>query len=357
MSDSFLTMSISARRLLAIPLRAASFAELGFAPCDAEVRGRLERVLETFIHGFNLCLAIGDPGELAAALRDRFDAHHVGFAFEGAGMYYALLDLLMPWRPSRLRAFLDGPGGDHDVIAAVGAGFAIARLPWGRRLWPWYSGRLDPLIAWCVPEGYGFHEGMVHADRYVAGRAEPPAVLPGSARQLFDSGLGRSLWWSQCASPQRIRQAIDGFPARRRPQMWCGIGVAASYAGGAGDEALGELRELAGPYQADLLSGVPFATRMRQKGGNPSPVTDRACELLLSRTPDDASDWIVATLQRVLADESSEREVRLRDNYRLVRQRLVEDLRGSAPLLSESSANLQDGSAAPAACWRRKEPS
>ena len=325
-------MPISAlrRRLLAIPLRAASFDELGFAPCDAAVRGRLEQVLETFIHGYNLCLSIGDPGELAAALRARFDAHHVGFAFEGAGMYYALLDLLTPWRPSRLRAFLDGPGGDHDIIVAVGAGFAIARLPWGRRLWPWYSSRLDPLIAWCVPEGYGFHEGMVHADRYLAGHAEPPAVLPDFARQLFDSGLGRSLWWSQGASPSRIHQAINGFPARRRPEMWSGIGVAASYAGGAGDEALGALRELAGPYQADLLSGVPFAARMRQKGGNPSPVTDRACEILLSCSPGDASDWFAATLQQVLADESCEREVRLRDSYFLVRRRLVEDITARA---------------------------
>jgi uncharacterized protein DUF1702 len=324
-------MPVSALRrwLLAIPPRAASFVELGFAPCDADVRGRLEQVLETFIQGFNLCLSIGDPGELAATLRHRFDAHHVGFAFEGAGMYFALLDLLTPWRPSRLHAFLDGPGRDHDTIVAVGAGFAVARLPWGRRLWPRYSRRLDPLVAWCVPDGYGFHEGMRDPDRYVSGQAEPPAVWPGFARQLFDAGLGRSLWWSQGASPRRIRQAIDAFPAARRAEMWCGVGVAASYAGGAGDEALRALRELAGSYRADLLSGVPFAARMRKKGGNPSPVTDRACELLLSCGPDDASDWIVATLERILADESAGREVRLRDNYLLVRRRLVADLRRS----------------------------
>ena len=84
-------MTMSAwRRLLTIPQRAVSFAELGFAPCDAAVRGRLERVLSTFVHGYNLSLSIDDPEELAAALRRELDAHHVGFAFEGAGMAYAL---------------------------------------------------------------------------------------------------------------------------------------------------------------------------------------------------------------------------------------------------------------------------
>ena len=294
------------------------------------MRGRLEKVLETFIHGYNLSLSIDDPGLLAATLRRQLDAHHVGFAFEGVGMSYALRDLLAPWRPSRLRAFLDGPGRDHDYIAAVGAGFAVARLPWGRWLWPSYSRRLDPLVAWCLPDGYGFHQGVFHFRRYVDGRAAPPAALSTFARQLFDSGLGRSLWWSQGATPARIAQAIDAFPAARRPEMWCGIGVAAAYAGGVEDATLRELRDLAGPCRADFLSGVPFASRMRQKGGNPSPATDRACELLLGRSADEASDWIVETVARVVADDSVAPEVRLRDSYLLVRRRLVEELRSSA---------------------------
>ena len=323
-----MSLSTPWRRLLAIPPRAASFAELGFAPCDPAVRGRLERVLETFIYGYNLSLSIDDPELLAATLNSQLDAHHVGFAFEGVGMYHAVCDLLAPWRPSRLRAFLEGTGRDHDIIAAVGAGFALAWLPWGRWLWPSYSRRLDPLIAWCLPDGYGFAQGMSKSQRFIAGRAPPPAVLPPFARQLFDSGLGRSLWWSQAAEPRRIARAIDAFDAPRRPEMWYGIGVAAAYAGGASDAdgTLRELRDLAGPYRADFLSGVPFATRMRQKGRNPSPVTDRASALLLGRSADEASDWIVATLERVLADESVPREIRLRDSYLLARRRLVEEL-------------------------------
>jgi hypothetical protein len=320
------------RRLLTLPPSSASLDRLGFTTGNAEdtaVRGRLDKVLEAFVHGYNQCLAIDDPEELSATLRRELDAHHVGFAFEGAGMGYALLDLLAPWRlnrPGRLRAFLDGPGRDHDYIAAVGAGLAVARLPWGRRLWASYSRHLDPMIAWCLPDGWGFHEGLFHPSRYVDGHAEPPASLSAFARQLFDSGLGRSLWWSQGAEPRRIAQAIAGFAPGRRPEMWCGIGVAAAYAGGVQDAALLDLDGLAGPFRNDFLSGIPFATRMRQKGRNPSPVTDRACELLLRCTADEASDWIVETVERVVADETVPREIRLRDSYLLVRRRLVDEL-------------------------------
>src|ERR1043165_5084761 len=120
-----MTVSPLGRRLLTLPPSAVSFAGLGFAPTDAVVRSHLEKVLTTFVHGYNLSLAIPDQAELAAPLRQQLDDHFVGFAFEGAGMAYALRDLLAPWRPlvfgsSHLHDFFEGAGRDHDYIAAVG---------------------------------------------------------------------------------------------------------------------------------------------------------------------------------------------------------------------------------------------
>jgi hypothetical protein len=37
---------------------------------------------------------------------------------------------------------------------------------------------------------------------------------------------------------RRTARAIDGFPAPRQPEMWCGLGVGVAYAGDAGDEIL-----------------------------------------------------------------------------------------------------------------------
>jgi hypothetical protein len=66
---------------------------------------------------------------------------------------------------------------------------------------------------------------------------------------------------------------------------------------------------------------------MRDRGGNPSPATDRACRLLLGRGPEAASRWLAGAVREVVEDESIERHVRLRDAYLLVRRRLVEELR------------------------------
>ena len=43
-----------------------------------------------------------------------------------------------------------------------GAGFAVARLPFGARWMTRFQARLDPLTAWCVADGYGFQVEMTH---------------------------------------------------------------------------------------------------------------------------------------------------------------------------------------------------
>ncbi|HEX8136704.1 MAG TPA: DUF1702 family protein [Pyrinomonadaceae bacterium] len=302
----------------------ASFERRGFECDDAGVRSHLEEILRTFIAGYNLTLETPGFELLAERLEREFDRHHVGFAFEGAGMCAALLDLLAPRRTSRLRELTDGAGREHDYIATVGAGFAVARLPYGLRVWDRYAEKLDPMVAWCVLDGYGFHQGIFHRRPFVEERREPPARLPRYGKQLFDAGLGRSLWWSKGASPVLIRKSIERFPEPRRGEMWHGVGVACAYAGGVKEAALLELLELAGPYRADFLSGLPFAARMRQKGGNASPVTDLACRLLLNRTTDGAADLVARSLEEITATwTGTERELGTK-GYMLVRGRVTE---------------------------------
>ncbi len=301
---------------------AASFKRLGFDCPDASVRGHLEDILRVFVAGYNAALQLDDHEGVSRQLESTYDRHHVGFAFEGAGMGYALFDLLAPWSRSRLRAFTDGAGRRHDYIATVGAGFAVARVPWGIAVLPRYLQNLDAAVAWCVWDGYGFHQGIFHHERFLDPRGGPPAAVPAYARPLFDSGLARSLWWAAGASPARIARAIDRFPEARRAEMWCGIGVAAAYAGGVDEGILPELLERSGAYAVDFLSGLPFAARMRQKGENPSAWTERACRQLLDMTADEAADLIVRHVAEVSAAwEGREQDMR-EQGYARLRHRL-----------------------------------
>lgn len=323
------------RRLLGISPAEVSFARLGFEPCEPAVQERLERVMACFAEGFGVAAEHVAPARVAPALHQRFDDHHRGFAFEGAGMFYALGDLALPWGGGRLRRATEGACRPHDFIMTVGAGFAAARLPWGERALPGYLERLDPMIAWCAADGYGFHEGLFRRRSFVDLRRTPPASLPGYARQLFDSGLGRSLWWSEGASPARIAAAIDRFAEARRAEMWCGIGVACAYCCGVGEAAIHQLPGVAGRYRAHLLSGLPFAACMRQRGGNPSPETERVCRLWLGRGADEVAAWAFDEMARVAATLAPGK---LRaDCYDALRSALVRQLAAAEPASSRSN--------------------
>ncbi|MFZ0306241.1 MAG: DUF1702 family protein [Terracidiphilus sp.] len=309
-----------AERLLKIRPEEAGFKARGFDPCDSAVSRRLEQMLESFIGGYNLAVETRDMVELSRCLYAAFDSHHVGFAFEGVGLYLAMLDMLIPGKPYRLDSFIKGAGEHHDYIVAVGAGFAVARIPWGLRSMDGYLRTLDPLIAWCVPCGYGFHEGFFHHRRFIDAAQAPPATLSPLGRQLFDSGLGRSIWWVKGADASRIHAAIQRFPENRRAELWAGIGIAACYAGGVAAIELQSLQEFSGQYRADFLSGLPFAARLRQKAGNYSDTTELACRTLLDRSTDEVADMAEAAAEAVRGQVQGSG---ITEAYALLRRQLV----------------------------------
>src|SRR5262249_49949100 len=143
-----------------------------------------------------------------------------GFAYEGASMAMALLDLLQPWGRRRWRVFADGPGAPHVYVVHVGLGWAVARVPWrfdAIRAWG------DPFLHWLGLDGVGFHEGFFHGDRYRAG-ARYPRGIAGYGTRAFDQGLGRSLWFSEAGDVDRILSTIRSFGHHRHADLWSGVG-------------------------------------------------------------------------------------------------------------------------------------
>jgi hypothetical protein len=286
-------------RLLGLSPEETSFARRGLPGAGSPSRAHLESILRTFVEGYNLALRTADTGELAGRLDSSFSPAFVGFAYEGAGLYFALADLLLPRSESRLAAFIRANPG-HDYIAAVGAGFAVARAPLGLRRLESYQQALDPLSAWCLADGYGFHQGFFHWRRFVEAREAAPASLDAQNRLLFDAGVGRSTWWVFGADPAAIASAISRFDEDRRAEMWAGVGTALAYAGGGPPRAAQHLNELAGAYRPDLLSGIPLAAHMRERGGNPAEWTEEVCAELLGQTAAEASASVVADLSDYL---------------------------------------------------------
>lgn len=264
-----------ARAALGIAPQEISFSRRGFHWDSEDIRLRLEGVAACFVRGYHAALET-DPDEIGPLL-DREAPELRGFAFEGAGMGLALLDVLTGWRQGRLRRLLAGAGAVHAYIVLVGAGWVLGRMPLspGRLLT-----RLDePVLGWLALDGYGFHEGFFHA-RSAIRRCKVPRKLGGYARRGFDQGLGRSLWFVEGAGVRRIAAAVDAFPVERRPDLWSGVGLACGYAGGVSRAELQALRGSAGRCGPQLAQGTAFAAEARTLAGCVPDHTELACEVL-----------------------------------------------------------------------------
>jgi hypothetical protein len=268
-------MGSISKRLLGISPAETSFAKRRFR-CDAlELRDRLEEVGRCFVRGYGAALEEDRPLPLAEKLEE-VAAEFRGFAYEGAAMALAILDALTPWRRGRVEAFLRGPADAHVYIVLIGAGWALARLP----LSPAHMmARFDPVLRWLVLDGYGFHQGYFHWPRAIE-QQEVPRRLSGYALRTFDQGIGRSLWFVEGAGVERIAARLAAFPAHRRADIWSGVGLACTYAGGVGAGAIEDLRQAAGEHAPRLAQGAAFAAKSRTRAGNLVPHTELACRVL-----------------------------------------------------------------------------
>jgi enediyne biosynthesis protein E3 len=263
------------QRLLGIAAAEASFVRRGFAAATPARQQRLEQVGRCFVAGYNAAVRCADPAAIGAELGAV--SHELrGFAFEGAAMGFALLDLVAPWRSRRFAGFLAGLAGQHVYMAHVGAGWALART--SPHL-AWRLGPLDPLLHWLMFDGYGFHAGYFRP-RDAIDRQHQPGALHGYARNVFDQGLGRAMWFARGADVQAVADAAADFPEPRHADLWSGIGLAAAYAGGAEADDLRALAAASGRYRAHLAQGAAFAAKARERAGNPAPHTEFACRTL-----------------------------------------------------------------------------
>ncbi|HEY0601840.1 MAG TPA: DUF1702 family protein [Herpetosiphonaceae bacterium] len=253
----------------------------GFQADMARIWQGFEPVAQTLVDGFHAALEDSRSKVLVPRL-NAFPPELRGIAYEGAGMGLTLLDVLFPWK-SRLNAFLAGPGAHYTGLVYIGAGLVLPRT--GRRPEPFLK-RLDPVLGWLVVDGYGFYEGFFSGQRYIEDKSIPVQLSP-YARRVFDQGLGRAIWFSTGANPERIHATIEAFPIGRRADIWSGIGLACAYAAGVVDRPAIETRlTFAGAYRPQLAVGAAVAARFRLQSGNPAPHTELAIDVIWGRSSD-----------------------------------------------------------------------
>lgn len=307
-----------------------SFARRGFEVAEPRVQHHLEQVGRTFVEGYHMALAETAAQRLAVQLGE-VESQWRGFAFEGAAMGLALVDSLVPWKSNRFADFLAGPGAAHAYMVHVGFGWAAARVPWLRRNIVRHTEKFDPLLRWLILDGYGFHQAFFHAEEHIQ-RQAVPRQLSGYSRRAFDQGLGRCLWFVAGADSDRIAATIGAFAPQRRADLWSGIGLACTYAGGVDRSAIDALAAAEPQYQLDLAQGAAFAAKARQRAANMGAHTELACEVLCGMSADEAAAITDECLPELPCDDAQPAYEHWRRRIReeLARRKILE----AAPLTS-----------------------
>jgi hypothetical protein len=272
--------------LLGIAPAEASFERRGFPLAPTRGRWELESIAAAFIEGYRFAIQDVPLRQLGESL-DRFSAALRGFGYEGAGMALALLDGL-GFAGDRFARFVAGPAADHVYLAYVGAGWAIARLPWSRWRIDRAIAAMPPHLKWLVIDGFGFHEGYFHWRDAIRNRSLPRG-LRGYGVRSFDQGLGRSLWFYGSADPSRVAATIADFPVARRGDLWSGAGLACCYAGGCTVSEVQELATLSGEWRSHAAQGAVFAATARNQASTLTAHSATACTILTGLAPADAA--------------------------------------------------------------------
>jgi hypothetical protein len=276
--------------------RQVDFGIRRFRMSSGPQREILETASIAFVTGFNAAISTS-PAGLAASLSELPELQR-GHALEGAGMAVTVVDLLTLGRSRRLRGLLAGPGRGHPhlVLAGAGRGYASLRRRPSRLVRSMPPDRAThPALRWLAWDGYGFQRGFFDSDQAI-GQQRVPRRLTDEQRALYDQGIGRALWFHECADPDGVALRIAEFEPSRRPFLWSGAGLAATYTGGADVADLGRLASLAGPHRPDLACGSALACAARTHAGLVPAHTGAAAHALTGALEDEASGWVAAGL-------------------------------------------------------------
>jgi enediyne biosynthesis protein E2 len=320
------------RRVALTPkLRSVTFAHRGFPGAESSAAQHLELIPQSVICGFEWGIEQRTLWDVERRL-ETVSPDNRGFAYEGAAMAYAVRDAMAGGRGTRTKELLEGPGLPHIFLTYIGIGFAMARLP--RVLWRNIMPDLEgvpffPTMSWLAVDGYGFDRAYFHT-RHVVDEQRPYKPYPWAGRADYfpraaDQGLGRALWFIHGALPDRVAAAVAAFPRERRADLWSGVGLAATFAGGSDASGLARVRDAAGPYADEVALGSVFAATARLAAGHVPEHSTLGVEVLTGGSVQDAAMLAAST-----AVEYGEAGPGEDPTYEVWRARIRERFRASA---------------------------
>jgi hypothetical protein len=282
------------RRFLSLSPDQASFRTRKFVGTDPSKQLALETAGKTFVGGYNAALAADRPEDVLQHIHTVAPALR-GFAVEGAAMGCAVADAL-PFQKQSFAGHLRAFEGEFCYLTHVGAGWALARVPWRRAA---ILAPLDPVHHWLAYDGLGFHDTFFHHRRVLAGWRRRTTAY---AARAYDQGAGRALWFVGGGSAAIATDLICSFAEARQSDLWAGLGLAMAYAGPAGEAELSLALGKSGGQRIHFGQGVAFACEARARARQIPAHTDLAAKVVTGVSADELSALVREARKDLPAD-------------------------------------------------------
>ncbi|MBB5916364.1 hypothetical protein BJY24_005276 [Nocardia transvalensis] len=264
----------------------------GFQPPSPATKAELERVATHLATSIDFAVRSKNNDELIAHI-EGLPEQYRGFAFEGAATGLAAVDSITPFG-RRAHDLIAGPAAKHDLTMYVGVGLALGRIPrpFWRKVLPKH-----PTYRWLAIDGYGFYNAFFRTEKYI-GRHYVDNRYPGwmgakePLRRAADQGIGRALWFVSGGSPEGVAKLIEEFAPERHADLWSGIGIATTFAGGVEAADLEAILARVPQFREPLAAGSAMVAKIRQQADSAIPHTHDAVRIYTGRTIDEAAALI-----------------------------------------------------------------
>lgn len=248
---------------------AADLASRGVVPTDVNRAEALQAMAQKFMDGYN-CMLLADPLARLEALLTEAVAEHKAFMMEGAAMGAAVRDSFS-LRGGLFQTLSALHGASFEYVIAVGAGWAVARMPWQTRR---ILASLDPVLVPLAYDGCGFHDLFFEPSKAETGNI---GRYSGARGRGYDAGLGRALWFIASGDVKQLDVLLEHFDAMRRHDLLAGVGLAMAFAGPTSAKDWHALRAKHNDHWMHVGQGVCFAAEAMRRAGVISEHTDLAC--------------------------------------------------------------------------------
>jgi hypothetical protein len=114
----------------------------------------------------------------------------------------------------------------------------------------------------------------------------------GYAAQTYDQGVGRAIWFIAGGSVARAIELISDLQRARHGDLWAGLGLALTYAGGATPADLNLALEAARNRRTFVAQGAAFAAEARAQANHIPDWTSEAVRLLAGVDVGDAVELV-----------------------------------------------------------------